>query len=319
MEEFVIEAYLDGTLNQEEKKAFEKAMKQDADLANEVAMMRQLTKDLKTIGLREEVRAALATPSPGRFSYKWISIPVVLLLVVLYFLFFKKTPTNNSTNSEPSDTIQPTILPDNEEDKSTPTLEIETPIKEVPPTPELEAPKKPIKEKPQDKLEQPIAEATPSQTLPPPVFPAPNIRGQQQNEEAQNALLNAIWYTQYPPKNIQFAPTFEKVDQLIKDRDFSKAYIRLQFLERKMPNNDSLQYLKAYCLLEMGEGREALRNFENIEADSFKEAAEVEWYKGIAFLMTNNKDQALAIFEKISNDNNHPFQQQALKALNLIK
>lgn len=314
MEEFDIEAYLDGTMNLKEKEALETAMKHNPDLAKEVNFLRQLTEDVKMVGLREEVSAALASSESGRFSYRWLAIPMILGFITIYFLFFQKKIHNKTSNIESPNMVQPLPIPETQEEIS-PVLEKETP-KDTLTTP---VPKTPIKKKKRDVLDQPIAQTKPSRTLPPPVFPAPNIRGQQTNTESQSTLLNSIWYTVYPPKDTQFPADFDKIDQLLKDRDFSKAYVRIQFLERKMPNDIQLLYVKGYCLLEMGEGREALRTFEQLEKITSQWSAEMTWYKGLAFLMTNNPSQARAAFQSISRQDNHPFQQEALKALNLMK
>lgn len=316
MGQFDIEAFLSGELTDAQKTAFEAEMKRNPKFAAEVTRMRQLTADLEMIGLRQTVKDALVTPiRPATFSYKWGFIAILLLIVVSYFLLFQKekfpsseknmdsiflpsSPSEMEKNS-PIDTLEDNLIPILQSNKKT------------------EEQKDAIKKR--MPIDQPIAITTLSEKLAPPLFPAPSLRGENANSEIENELLNAIWYTTYPPENAQLGNSFEEINQFLAARDFSKAFIRLQFLERKMPANDSLFFLKSYCLLEMGEGGEALRYFKNKDNQVIIWESTTEWYRGLALLMTDNQAQAVATFESISQKNNHPFQQQAIKALSLIK
>lgn len=197
-----------------------------------------------------------------------------------------------------------------------PALELEVPVEKPAIAPEEE---RPAVEETKPSAPRPIAENQSTKALSPPLFPSPNIRGSNQENEAWKALLNQIWYTEYPPANMQFDAPFDKVDQLLKERDFSKAYVRLQLLERKMPENDSLHFLKGYCLLEMGEGTEALRYFDYLADKQANWNGHLQWYRGLANLISGAQEPAVANFRTIQSQTGHPFQAEAKKAAELLQ
>lgn len=207
-------------------------------------------------------------------------------------------------------------------------------------------------ENPQPKKEsEPIAQVNPTERLPNPRYPAPDmalVRGDDATNKALQARLNQIWYTDYPLLGLQLAPTYSQADQLFRQRDFNAAYVELERLERAQADahrrnmehinkqrmeadssaapilakpmlSDTLLYLKAYCLLEMGEGAEALLYFNQMHAPKPAWKAQIQWYKGLGFLLAGEQANAKAQFRQIAAQGGHLYKRQAEKALGNIE
>ncbi len=173
---------------------------------------------------------------------------------------------------------------------------------------------------PEDKKDpNPIAQRNTPDRLPSPRFSSPTIRGENQENKALKALLDQVWYTDYPPAGMVVSAAFEKADAFLKSRDFSNAYVQLQRLERKMPENDTLQYLKGYCLMEMGEGAEALTYFDKVTGKQAGWEMSLEWYKSLSWLLTGDREKALSVFKSIAATPKHSYKEQARKAQQMIK
>ncbi|MBC7774715.1 MAG: hypothetical protein H7246_04690, partial [Phycisphaerae bacterium] len=182
--------------------------------------------------------------------------------------------------------------------------------------PSFVSPQTPSKEPEEKKENGPIAQ---NNGLPSPRFPAPNIRGENSENKEWKALLNQVWYTDYPMVDLSSSEPFSKADQSLRTRDFNTAYVQLQRLERKLPENDTLQFLKGYCLLEMGEGAEALRYFSGLEQEHADWSMRLDWYRGLAQLLQGDKQTAKAVFEKIAATPTHTYRKQAGRARQLLK
>lgn len=188
-----------------------------------------------------------------------------------------------------------------------------TPVEQHTPLPQQTLPE-------QKKEPSPIAQNKVPNPLPPPRFPSPDVRGQNNPDKAWKTLLDQVWYTQYPPlADLPLSAPFDRADQLLKGRDFTNAYVQLQRLERKMPENDTLALLKGYCLMEMGEGTEALTYFENLGNRHQTWAPTLQWYQGLSHLSIGEREKALAVFAKIASDARHPYAGQSKKAIGLLK
>lgn len=171
---------------------------------------------------------------------------------------------------------------------------------------------------PKQLKQEPIAQIKPSPNIPAPRFPSPNVRGENQENPARKALLDQIWYTEYPPAGIALNDRFAPAGALLKSRDFNSAYVQLQRIERKLPENDTLSLLKGYCLLEMGEGAEALVYFQRIQGNPAAWAPALQWYQGLGYLLTDDRVNAVKTFRTISNTAKHPYQDQSKKAIQLL-
>jgi hypothetical protein len=188
-------------------------------------------------------------------------------------------------------------------------------LRNTPPTgPEGVSPTLPI-----EKKSPPVVENRPARNLPEPRFPAPALRGADSEDPARKALLNQVWYTDYPPTGFAASGHFAKADELLKARDFTGAYVQLQRLERNLPANDTLRYLKGYCLLELGEGAEALAYFEGMDTRQPTWKMQVEWYRGLGVLLTGDAKKALTTFRKIGDTPGHAYRKQGKKAAQLLE
>lgn len=171
------------------------------------------------------------------------------------------------------------------------------------------------------KTNEPIAQLRPAERLPNPRYPAPEvtmIRGDADENKALKNLLDQIWYTAYPLTGLTAGSTFTKADENLKKRDFNTAYLELNRLEGQTDQNDTLRYLKGYCLLEMGEGQEALTYFDPLQDRQATWAPQLQWYRGLAMLLAAEREKALALFKQLATRSNHPYHRQAEKAVGLL-
>jgi hypothetical protein len=78
-------------------------------------------------------------------------------------------------------------------------------------------------------------------------------------------------------------------------------------------------HLQGYCLLETGEGQEALLHFDQIQSRQLDWEPQLEWYRGLALLLADKKSEAIALFNVIAANAGHPYRRQARKALKLLQ
>lgn len=167
----------------------------------------------------------------------------------------------------------------------------------------------------------PIAQLKADELLPNPDYPAPDvtiIRGDEAADKGRKALLDQLWYTGYPLKGLKISSPFEKADESLRKRDFAAAYLELERLEDQMPPNDTLRYLKGYCLLEMGEGEEAETYFSALENPAAAWAPQLDWYLALSKLLADKPDEAAALFRRMAGKAAHPYQLRSQKALGLL-
>lgn len=316
-----IEAYLEGSLNPSDQEAFEQKMTDNKDFAKEVIMYQQLASDLKNIGLSNTIRAALLeeTPSPvesGKGKNATVLIALAVGILVLLGLIGGYHFLQNAKQTP--ETIRPLKTDENQALNS---QNDELPYQpSTPPKPleNTEQVRKTETNQPHSPTKQPIAQADDIPSLTPPLHRSPNLRGSSSDNAAWKAFLDKIWYTAYPIPGLFLTKDFTKVDAELLERNFAKAYIRLQRMERKMPQNDTLRLLKGYCLIEMGEGQEALRNFENLEDNHPEWIQYLQWHRGLGHLLMGEKETSKTFFQNIAKQNEHAFQQEAKKALVLM-
>lgn len=300
MEKYDIEAYLNGELSAAERQAFEAELAANPALAKEVALLRQLTEDLGDAMLWERVSTARALPD-GRAKWQWWTFAGAVLLFggLLWY----------SLGLPPGKTEPPAAPAGQSAAPELPPAELQPIATDTPSTVPKNAPTS----------DRPIAINTPPAGLQPPLHPAPQLRGNNSADTTRKALLDALWYTDYPPKGASFTGQFAEVDALLQQGDFSKSYARLQLLERKNPTNDTLFFLKGYCLLERGKGGEALRYFDKIENETPFGKELLEWYRGLALLLLGDDSQAKKVFSVISISPAHSLKQQAQRALEILE
>ncbi len=310
----------------------------------------QVMEGLAVLGLQAKVQqVAIERAALARRAFWWrITIAVVLLTLsgmVAYLVFGKKGSVS--------------------------TLPSKPPQKEQKLSPPMEQQVLPIEKKKAKKIDIPVAkEELKSSDLPDPIFnniglndgklgelipepihAAPDLvamRGEGEANAALKALLDQLWYTSYPLSNLKVEAPYLNADQSLKERDFNKAYLELDRLERvqadsltnqirrrneermaKDPNyrpiaaslnpTDTLLYLKGYCVLEMGEGEEALYYFNRLNGADPAWLPQLTWYRALALLLADNRSEALTLFQQMAVERGHPYRRQADKALKLLR
>ncbi|MEI6411285.1 MAG: hypothetical protein WCR52_17990 [Bacteroidota bacterium] len=297
MNNFDIESYLDGQLSDDELKVFQQEMQENPAFARAVEQQRIISQHLRNQLLRAHVTAVLKErPHTGPARKWWLLGGTLLLLLVVFLLVFPQTRKDTPVPGEAKQEIQPTS-PGNPAPEN-------VPGNPAPP--------------PQSRPSQPIAANRPS-GLRAPDYPAPNIRGQQDGNSAWQKALDQLWFTQFPPQNTRFSPAFSNTAQLLTTRDFPNAFVELETLELQNPANDTLRLMKAYCLLEMGEGAEALRYFNQLEGRLPAWKTYVQWHRALSLLAIGEPQKALPELRKIADTPGHPFQKQSLRALEVLK
>jgi hypothetical protein len=233
-----------------------------------------------------------------RWQRTFIAMVALVLVAGAAYLFFeKKDPPATPPRSQ-----QPAGQP-------------ETPAA---PADNRNAPADPVKNNTSNK---PIAQLPPSERLPNPRYPAPDvtmIRGDETANKARKAMLDQLWYTNYPLTGLKTGNAFKKADESLKKRDFNAAYLELERLEGQLAPNDTLLYLKSYCLLEMGEGEEALAGFDKLQGRHAAWEPQLQWYRGLAMLLADKRGKARALFKQIEKSPGHPYRSHAAKAEKLL-
>ena len=306
MKQSEIEAYINGELSKEEQVAFEKAMAKNPELAIEVNTFRQLIEDVELQGVREQVARALEEkPTPPRtrpFLWWWIGS---LIFVLAGGLYYYNTQADTQSVLVPNRETKEEASPAPSE--SEPKDKINTPVEEVLPKQEIKTDNGPI-----------ASQETISDLTPPP-YPSPSVRGQQEVDENWKNLLDQIWYTNYLPKDYTLSTSLRYADSLLQNRDFTAAYVRLKALEYELPDNDTVRMMKGHCLLEMGQGQEALYYFNELESAHPAWGDYLDWHRSLACLIMKDKEQAIQWMNRVLLEEDHLYNRQAQRALLLIE
>ncbi len=317
MEEMDKEAYINDELTGEERIAFEAEMSRNPELEEEVKRMRQLIEDVEVQLLRSKIRTVLSdAPKPAFRNAQggWWFLLAGLFLVFLFF-YFALTSDRSAVGESISSENQ---VEQEQIEQQAPSLEL-FPEEETPANPRIEEletaqPKSSRVVPPVASNEKPSKGGISSPTV-------PQMRGDGQQDQNWQSMLDEIWYTTYPlPDHLQLGASLQQASSLLKARDFPKAYARLQILERwEGTTNDTLRFLKAYCLLEMRQGKEALIYLEGLGNQHPAWQIQVSWYEGLATLLTGDQEAAKELFSRIAADHNHPAQSYAEKAKRMLE
>lgn len=274
---------------------YKQYLSDDADDAERRAAA-QVMEGLTGLRLEAKVREVAAERAALRRRAFWqrflISMVALVLVAGAAYLFLKEKAT-------PS-------VPQQQEQRS---------------APQADSPTSPPEKTPDKKENAPIAQVSPGERLPNPRYPAPDvtmIRGDETANKALKAVLDQVWYTDYPLKGLKVSGSFKQADENLKNRDFNAAYLALGQLETAQPDNDTLRYLKGYCLLEMAEGDEALTYLNPLQSRHAAWEPQLQWYRGLAMLLADKREKALALFKQISTQATHPYRRQAEKAAGLL-
>ena len=262
----------------------------------------QVMKGLAGLRLEAKVRQVAAERAALRWRIFWqrivvFSIALALIAGAIYLFWGNKAP---NTAVQPQPSIQQQTVP-------------------VPPTQEPNQPQEVPQNKPTSS--QPMAQLRPSERLPSPRYAAPDapmIRGAEEENKARKALLDQLWYVDYPLTGLILGPAFALADESLKKRDFAAAYIELTKLESQLGNNDTLHYLQGHCFLEMGQGKKALSLFNRLQGRNTTWEPQLQWYRGVAMLLADKPQEALEVFKMIAGKPKHRYYREAAKAVALI-
>lgn len=297
MEEF--KEYIDDSANEEERQA--------AELIGE---------GLVALRLRQKVQKAADERKKWQNIKYWLLGGFTLCLLSSGLYLYGSGGTATKEETPVIDTQLPPV-----EEKEPAVIDppqIET-IQEEPETPE-ENPRQETPAQMPPPADLPIAQATPSTTLPPPAYgaPATYLRGQS-TEEQDKTLLNQLWYTNYPLTGLTIDEKLEEVNSFLQERKFPLAYVGLQRLTRQAESalSDTLIYLQAYTLMEMGQGKEANQLLDQLDQAPDEWQTQINWYRGLSHLLADQKEEALVIFKAIAKQEDHPYYLQAKKSIEL--
>lgn len=288
--------------------------------AEERQAAEQVLDGLNTLRLQNKVQQVAALRANRRRN-AWRRIfgllSLLLLLVVGVLYFWPKRDSSPPEIESFSSTVDPTTPPQQQETLPTQEEEIqqeEPPAEQQPARQPAEQNQRSQQPEPPTQREMPIAQATP---LPDPSFPAPStfLRGQGDAPDATaKERLDQLWYTDYPLRGLTPGEDYASVDEALQERNFTQAFIRLQRAERRLAPNDTLNYLKAYTLLEMGEGAEAARLLSALNNPAASWTQQSDWYRALALLMAGEEAQAQDLINTIASKSQHIYQQHAKKA-----
>lgn len=307
----------------------------------------QVLEGLAGLRLEAKLREVAAEQAAQHRRTFWgrllFSLAALAFLAVVAYWFFSRNVAAPSVSPSEKHAPKP---PSPIENQPPTQYKLEKPL-ERPPVAQL----KPKKQVP-PVLPSPIfpTYALQDELIPEPLYSAPDLvamRGAGEANVALKALLDQLWYVDYPPFGLKINGTYRSADQLLQQRNFSAAYLALEEIEHvqidslshriarenqkllekdptaspvaAMPMaNDTLLYLKAYCLLEMGEGQEAIFYFSRMRFPDPAWIPQLTWYRALALLQADKRKEALVLFKQIAEEQGHPYRRQARKALKLL-
>lgn len=299
-----LEDYIDEGMSPEERQAAEEVMEG-------LAMLRR----------QEAVQAAASERARlRRRPWRWWLVSLLLILGSVSYILWNKdrpsTSTSDTSITEPREEMDQSPSPPT--GQGTPTAAEEKASEEenesrTPITPEQDSPPPP----PPPVNEGPIARAN----IPPPAFPAPAsfTRGSATDERLDKALLDQVWYTEYPLQDVVLDSSYIAIDGLLRERAFPRAYVGLQRMEREGNRSDTLLYLQGYTLLEMGQGGVAFTRFSQIENPPPAWQQQLDWYRALSLLFDQQYEAALVNFKAISQEPAHHYFREARKAIRLLE
>ena len=169
---------------------YKQYLNEDADEAERRAAA-QVMEGLAGLRLESKVREVAAERAALRRRSSWQNIFVSVVALVLVagaaYLFLREEKTTLS-------------VPQQQEQRSAPQANNQT---------------SPTEKTPDKKENAPIAQVTPSERLPNPRYPAPDvtmIRGDETSNKALKVVLDQVWYTDYPLKGLKTSGSFKQAD-----------------------------------------------------------------------------------------------------------
>ncbi|WP_373550919.1 hypothetical protein [Haliscomenobacter sp.] len=306
----------------------------------------QVLEGLAGLRLESKLREVAAEEAALRRRTFWrrlLTLAALAFLAAVAYWFFSK---NEATPAAPPSEKQAPSAPAPSKEQAPEQYKLEKP-REKPPIAQI---------KPKEEVPVPPDPIFPTfalqdELIPDPLYAAPDLvamRGESQANTALKALLDQLWYVDYPLFGLKTSAAYGSADQLLQQRNFSAAYqaldeieqVQIDSLSRRIARenqkqlekdptaspvaampvaNDTILYLKAYCMLEMGEGQEAMFYFYQMYFPDPAWIPQLTWYRALALLQANNRKEALILFTTIAANPGHPYRRQARKAMKLLQ
>lgn len=113
------------------------------------------------------------------------------------------------------------------------------------------------------------------------------------------------------------APELTRLSQLYDEGKYAEALALMQGLEAELPADHSSEYFFDLGILQLfaGKPKDALETFAKVKTGH---THDLQWYRGWAYLLADQSDNARAIFEELAAKPN-PFQQDALQLLRELR
>ena len=133
------------------------------------------------------------------------------------------------------------------------------------------------------------------------------------------SLLPLVRNGAYPPAAWRPDGRLAAAHEWMLERNYARAYSALQRLERSQPANDTLLLMKAYCLVELGEGQEARASMARISAPNQSLQAVLEWYRALTLATESRRAELEALLQQIAGQIQHPYRSAAQSALDALQ
>ncbi len=293
---FEIESYLNGEMSESERRNFEAKLGNDPALMQETEDARYLLELVKNQLLREKINSLDKQEVQERREQKgrpnlWISGIALFLLVVCAIII---GITKNELPGNPAmKTDEPVMDPWTEPES-----------KELPPPTPNNSPQVIPNNSSQGSKKQ-FALQPPAGTS--------GVRGSSKSSGREwMQFIESVWQTKFNENPTNYGVRFSKIIELLNAGKYPDAYVQLQFEKIELTANDTLNFLKGYCLLEMKEGSEALKHFDEIKAGNpWKD--KIDWYRVLAYLLMGDLENVRKKSEDIIREKEHSFKSEALK------
>lgn len=292
------EKYLLGEMDEAERTAMEREFEQNPGLREQFELDRAFLESLHNLMLRRRIDAALSTSDDPEVPVNargklWIWFCLAVLAVVVAWFVWRQLSGHQPI--EPKEVIHP--------EKSG------APIAVSPHIPDHNKLETATENK---KTTGPIAQVS--------VEPHSlrGLRGNVPGRTPWETLVLQIWDAPFPASPASFGARFRPIAGYLQQNNTADAFLLLRKMERQEPGNDTLAFLKGYCLMQMWEGEGALQSFNAITGKPSPWSAEVDWYEGLCLLLMGEKEKAVAVLKRIAGQPRHSYRDQAGKALQMM-
>lgn len=166
----------------------------------------------------------------------------------------------------------------------------------------------PLVSPPMAKTERPHTTALPR------TAPAPVLRGGANVSTGATLPLSRLVF--WPPRGLPLpAGLPDGVDSLLSAGAIEEAFPLIQRAQKRSSASDTLQWIKAWSLMRMGEGAAAQSEWQLVRSKHPEWSAAIDYYEALSLFLSGNTAQATAALSAIKQNKQHPFAQAATEAL----